>query len=224
MNVSDLPWSITYNSCSGTTSLTQTYLTQTCSQTQANTLTSIFNAYKDIGYNSAVRDYIFSVYNGIEVKYNDEKKQFSLPDGSILSFDKTGNYIIDDSNATVVYKSNRMREFSPYLNSSDMLAKFVEYLQTLNLKKQEVLELPIRLFIAWLVIEAAKRDNDNIPEDIVPIEKDKLISVIRKPRCSFCGRFVKRIQHTKKLVFCSYEHGIRFLEKRELCDIGVVAT
>lgn len=218
MNVSDFPnsWSIVYNNTCGTTATTS------CLQT--NTLTSIFNAYKDIALNGDLRYYIFTIHNGVEVKYDDQKKQFHLSDGSILSFDKTGNYTIDDSNAKVVYKSNTIREFSPYLNASDMLARFVEYLQTLNLKKQEVLELPIRLFIAWLVIEAAKKDNDTIPKDIVPVERDKLISVIIKPRCSFCGRFVKRIQYTKKLVFCSYEHGIRFLEKRELCDIGVVAT
>ena len=49
-------------------------------------------------------------------------KEIELPDGAKLIVDAAGNYRIEDKDAKVTYKANRIREFSPHLNASDMVA------------------------------------------------------------------------------------------------------
>ena len=133
-----------------------------------------------------------------------------LPDGAKLIVDNDGNYRIEDKDAKVTYQANRLREFSPYLNASDLLAKFVEYVGTLGVRRGEAVMLPLNLFVAWLVIEAAGRDGDPIPQDIAPIE-NTLAKVVR-PKCLMCGKFVRRVS---RFPFCSPAHGAIYLEKHQ---------
>lgn len=137
---------------------------------------------------------------------------YKMPDGSEIAIDDSGNYQIHDENAKVVYRANRMRDFSPYLNASDMLAEFVKYVGTLGVRRRDVLNLPLHLFVSWLVIEAAERDGDNVPNDIVPVEKDRSIALARRPKCLSCGRFIKRLHYENKFPFCSPEHAARSLQ------------
>lgn len=94
-----------------------------------------------------------------------------LPDGTVLHIDDLGNVRIDDANAKVIYQASRMREFNPYVNASDLLASFIRFAGSLGLGRMDIGELPVALFINWLVIEAAKQDGDPIPDDITPVER-----------------------------------------------------
>jgi hypothetical protein len=118
--------------------------------------------------------------------------------------DDDGVYEIDDSNAQVRYRANPVRDWSPHLNASDMLANFVQYAGSLGVKREDVMDLPIHLFLAWLIIEAAERDGDPVEEPPL-IENPAMLSVIR-PRCQWCGRYISRRHHRHGFAFCNLEH------------------
>lgn len=124
-----------------------------------------------------------------------------LPDGAVINIKPDGSYEINDSKATVVYRANRVREFNRYLNASDLLEAFIRFCgKEARVRRHEMLNLPIKLFIAWLVLEAAKADKEPEPDDI------KLIPDLRKvaaPQCRSCGQFVSLDRHRAGLVFCS---------------------
>lgn len=137
-------------------------------------------------------------------------KDYLLPDGAKLVIDHDGNYKIDDKDAKVIYKANRVRDFSPHINASEMLAQFVEYVGTLGVRQTEVLTLPIELFINWLIITAAERDHDPVPEDVVVADHKALVT-LRNPRCLYCQRFITRLSMERRFPFCNLDHGGRYL-------------
>lgn len=144
----------------------------------------------------------------------DKGKSYELPDGSNLVIDDLGNYRIEDKSAKVTYKANRIREFSPHLNASDMVAKFMEYVGALGVKQGDMFGLPIQLFIHWLIIEAAERDNDPLPDDVKPIANHPRLTYLLKPKCLCCGRFIPRLNMQNRFPFCSPEHGAMYVERR----------
>ena len=117
---------------------------------------------------------------------------YRLPDGSELHVDAQGNFRLEDAAAEVIYKANRIREFNPFLNASDLLARFIEYVGSVGVRQGEVFSLPIGLFINWLIIEAALKDGDAPPHDVKPVPK--LLAARPRPQCLLpsCRRFVRR--------------------------------
>jgi hypothetical protein len=89
---------------------------------------------------------------------------YKLPGGATLTIDDQHNYTIDDSTAKVIYAVSPHREFNEFVNVSDILDRFMAYLADLKLNKDDFLELPMRLFLLWLVIEAAKKDREPVPQ------------------------------------------------------------
>lgn len=141
------------------------------------------------------------------------QRTIELPDGAHLHIDDLGNYRIEDAAAQVTYKANRIREFSPHLNASDMVAKFVEYTRQLGVRQDEVLGLPLELFINWLIIEAAERDQDPVPADVIPVPQHRELLMVVKPKCLACGRFIPRLHHAHRFPFCGPEHGVKYLRR-----------
>lgn len=139
-------------------------------------------------------------------------REYKMPDGSYIRVDKLGNYTVEDKDAKVIYKANRIRDFSPHLNASNMVAKFVEYVGSLKIDPGEILNLPIELFINWLVIEAAERDQDPIPEGVVPITQHDRLKRVLHPQCMSCGRFICR---NSNIPFCNVDHGLRYVKRLE---------
>lgn len=138
------------------------------------------------------------------------RRTIGLPDGSQLEIDDLGNYQIQDQDAKVIYRANRIREFSPHLNASDMLAEFVKYAGGLGVRRADVLHLPLHLFVAWLVIEAAERDGDELPADIIHPADDRALKLCRKPQCLACGRYIPRLHYQNRFQFCGPEHAVRY--------------
>lgn len=94
----------------------------------------------------------------------------------------------------VIYDSPPLG-FNRFVNASDLLEEFIRYVGALGVKQGDVLQLPIDLFIKWLIIEAAKKDGDAPPEGVV----------VQLPniRCLKCGRFIRK---DSPIPFCSEEH------------------
>lgn len=136
---------------------------------------------------------------------------YDLPDGGKLEVDADGNYRVNDKDAVVTYRSNRNRDFSPHINASDMLGDFLKYVASLGVRREDALGLPIKLFISWLVIEAATRDGD--PIDIPPIPKDPLLLSAVRPRCIDCGRYIPRLHQRHGFPFCDPQHARRKLAR-----------
>ena len=125
----------------------------------------------------------------------------NMPDGSVIRVDEKGNYVIEDKDAKVTYRAHRMREFNRYLNASDMLEQFIKDLGLVGVKQDEVLKVPIQLFINWLIVKSAEQDGEEVPD--VPRIEDQ----VKKPvQCKHCGRFVSPEKAKKGLQFCNAEH------------------
>lgn len=123
-----------------------------------------------------------------------------MPDGTIIEVAADGSFEIKDKDAKVTYRANKVREFNRYLNASDLLEKFIRFCgREAAVQKQEMLDLPLKLFIGWLVLEAAKADKEPPPDDI------KLIPDLRKaaePQCRSCGQPISLERRRLGLEFC----------------------
>lgn len=128
-----------------------------------------------------------------------ESARITMPDGSIVDVKSDGSYTIHDKDAKLVYRANRIRNFNPFINVSDRLEEFIDFCGKHGVRKDEMLQLPINLFIGWLVVQAAKADKEPEP-DI------KLIPDLRKkvsPHCPSCGKFVSPKRVLKQVMFCA---------------------
>jgi len=144
----------------------------------------------------------------IEVKPNSELK---LPDGSVIKVDGFGNYTISDKDAVVTYKGSNTREFNKFINSSDLLEAFIKDLGDLGVKQHEVLDVPIEMFINWLIFKAAEEDGDEAPKDVPLLESS--VSPHKHPKCLCCGKFIKKKLVEHKIHFCTPKHHERYLER-----------
>lgn len=90
------------------------------------------------------------------------------------------------------------REWNEYLGASDVLERFVAWAQG-HISEGEALQLPVELFVKWLILEAASDG-----EEADPVR-------IPKPRCVACGRFVPR---SNPLPACSPGHAAVGFQRR----------
>lgn len=128
-----------------------------------------------------------------------QSAHITLPDGTKINVDKDGSFEINDQAAKVIYRASRIREFNPFVNASDKIEDFIRFCGDQGIRQGEMLDLPIKLFIGWLIIEAAKADRE--PEPDVPLIPD--LRRHTTPRCLGCGRFIRRDAATKGLFYCS---------------------
>lgn len=125
------------------------------------------------------------------------KRTIKLPDGTVIYVEKDGSFRIDDAQAKVVYRANRVRSFNPFLNASDKLEEFIKFCGDAGVRQGEMLGIPIKHFIAWLVIEAAKSDGETPSEQPIPALPD-----LSKPRCRVCKRFMSSRLKADRIEFC----------------------
>lgn len=132
--------------------------------------------------------------------YDGQACQIELPDGAVLDVKKDGSYTIADKDAKVTYRANRVRDFNRFMNVSDRLEEFVKFCGAQGVHKEDMLVLPLKLFVAWLVIEAAKADKTPPPAEV------KLLPDLRKavtPRCPGCGKFLPHYAQAIQVPFCA---------------------
>lgn len=119
-----------------------------------------------------------------------------LPDGGVLEVNADGSYRINDKDAKVTYRANKTRDFNPFINASDKLEAFIQFCGALGVKQSEMLNIPIKLFIGWLIIEAARADGDEADVELL----DGIYDHVR-PRCT-CGRFISPKKTERRIFFC----------------------
>lgn len=158
---------------------------------------------------------LFSV-EGNEIEILKEDLIIKLPDGTKIHLKADGNFRIEDENAKVIYAANRLREFNPFVNAGDLVAKFIDFVRETvpTVRKNDVATLPLQLFIHWLIIEAATKDADPIPEDVVRPEKNRLLIERVRPRCLLpsCRRFVRRKLASGGFSYCNTLHAQKHIQ------------
>jgi hypothetical protein len=168
----------------------------------SSAISSVENNYKDI-----------CKHYGIDI---DNKKVTAkhgwiveTPDGTIIEIDINGNIKIIDDNAKIVYKASRFREFNKYINASDLLEEFIRFSGSLGVRQSEVLNIPIELFINWLILKAAEQDGEPL-NDMPQIEYQRK----KIKRCLHCGRFIKNSTY-EIAKFCNPQHYQYFIDHKK---------
>lgn len=88
-------------------------------------------------------------------------RTIKFPDDTLIDFKDNGSFTIKDKDAKVTYRANRSRDFNPFINASDKLEDFIRFCGDVGVKQKDMLEIPIKSFVQWLVLEAAKADGDD---------------------------------------------------------------
>lgn len=127
-----------------------------------------------IDHNGVVGVRIPYIPDNIELEVG-HARTIKFPDDTMIDFKENGSFTIKDQDAKVTYKANRSRDFNPFINASDKLEDFIRFCGELGVKQDDMLNIPLRSFVQWLVMEAAKADGD---DPLEPLEafKSRLIS------------------------------------------------
>jgi hypothetical protein len=143
-----------------------------------------------------------------------------LPDGGLFELKADGSYTLLDKDAKITYRAARHRDFNKYLNCSDLIEEFINYVGNIGLKKNEIMKIPVSLFIAFLVVRAAEADGEEVPEQEVMMLKNAHNDILllpapdKKPHCELCGRFISPRFKSANLLYCNPEHAGRAYAKR----------
>ena len=129
-----------------------------------------------------------------------ERATLTLPDGGKLHIEADGSYRVEDANTKIIYKANRFREFNTFLNASDRVEDFIRYCGQFGVGQNELLALPLKLFIVWLIAEAAEADG--MPEEEEANRLKLEFKSRARPRCG-CGRFIARARAAKGASYCN---------------------
>ena len=111
------------------------------------------------------------MYNGMPSTITLEKGydfKVVCPDGTVVQTNERGEAFVVQPGAN---PPRRRRDFeggpNQYLTASDLLGEFIEMLGQRGVLQGDILEIPVGLFVHWLVIEAAKADDEPVPDDSV---------------------------------------------------------
>lgn len=190
------------------------YNTSSTTTSIANQPIMVTNQYQAWQYLDDVRTGKITIEPGYEAF-------IELPDGATLHVLPDGSYVIKDANAKVTYKANRVREFNRYVNASDLLEEFIDFVDGVGgIDKDAFMALPVESFIRWLVLRAAQADGEDEPGDaeavkahIAPPAALPAPSKAIARNCRCCGRFVSRKRADHGMRFCSAEHFAAFETK-----------
>ena len=179
---------------SGTTTNSQGYI-GTGSSTTANSTSSGSLTFAPTRYLDYHSDHL-AIHDALKIE---------LKDGTILDIDNKGNFKIIDKDAKVTYKSNNVREFNEYINASNLVEKFIRFLgSNYKVRQDQVLKIPIELFIIWLIAEAAEKDGEPAPIETKLIPEK--LSNRHKGRCRYCGKFIPKKLIMAGINFCNQIH------------------
>lgn len=164
--------------------------------------------------NSGTGGYLGSVASIGSGKLKLSGGTYELEDGTKLIVDDKGNFKIEDKNAKITYKSNNVREFNKFINSSDLLADFIADMGKMGADADQVLDIPIQYFIRWLIFKSAEQDGEQSDETI-PIIANDTVKVLEhnSNRCKCCGKYIPKMNLEHGLLFCNGKHADLFLER-----------
>lgn len=142
-----------------------------------------------------------------------QEAEVRLPDGAVLRVEQTGRYVLEDKDAKVIYRGNRIREFNKFLNASDLLEQFIGFLGQIGVRQGDALGVPVEVFINWLILKAAEADKVDAPPDVKVIGHPLLAAPRWGFRCRECSRFIPRRHVDAGMLFCGPEHAARAMRK-----------
>ena len=143
-----------------------------------------------------------------------QKLDVKLPDGGRLKVNENGSWEVQDEDAKVQYRACKIREFNRYINASDLLEEFIVFLGEFDIKQSEVLNVPIGMFIHFLIWKAAVADGmeHEAENDYKMLQSQvKAMPVHRiQPKCLCCGRYISLGVFQKGFNFCDADCAVRF--------------
>lgn len=172
------------------------------------------------GANNFITSYVEAQLAGKRKATLGQAFSIDLPDGGVFELKADGSYTLLDKDAKITYRAARHREFNKYLNCSDLIEEFINYVGGIGLKKNEIMKIPISLFIAFLVVRAAESDGEELPEEEVMMLKNAHNDILllpapdKKPHCDYCGRFISPRLKSANLLYCNPEHAGRGYDKK----------
>ena len=193
----------------------QFYSTTTSNSTSTNTVSSTPYALSIGGRNITVSDVTLDISNDIEISPGQELDVI-LPDGALIKVKKDGSYKIEDKDAKVTYRANNIREFNRYINTSDLLEEFIRDCGKFGARQNQVLHVPIELFINWLIIKAAEEDGDKPPKDVKLLEDSARLLPSSHHRCLWCGKFITNDRFELGVNFCDEIHAYLYMRKHSI--------
>jgi hypothetical protein len=186
----------TYGTAQAVSTATNYYITSSTSSTSTTTVSSSTGM---VNIPVATLQALTGV-RARNVRFADgQDGAIELPDGTKIDVKADGSYQIIDKDAKIVYRANRLREFNTFLNASDKLEDFIRYCGEYGVRRDDMLQLPVKLFVAWLAVEAAKADEE--PEPPIPLIPD--LRKAAAPRCGGCGRFMRPELVRKQILYCA---------------------
>ena len=132
-----------------------------------------------------------------------DEVELDLPNGAKFTLSKDGSYKVVDE-GKVKYKGAPYREFNRYINASDLLEEFIRFMgASFDVKQSEILNIPLEMFITWLVIRSCQVDGDEIPKGTPRLEDHSFVKSAHLYRCRNCGRFLSSLSKQKHIEFCN---------------------
>lgn len=127
--------------------------------------------------NGTCNDYIVYL-QGVNAALINDIQQWYVPKG------RRGRRKVVPPHADMPIRQPPPAAFNRYINGSDLLQEFIRFLGQHRVRKGEALKMSLELFIQWLIIEAAKADNEEPPIQL-RLPAPKL-------RCLQCKRILRR--------------------------------
>ena len=196
---------MTYVTDSGTTSTTDSYTQMMTGTATYGTGTVLFNDTSSNYFQviEKIRD-SFKLNSGVKIEKIGNSAIINMPDGTIIDIDARGNFDINDKDSKVIYKANHIREFNRYVNASDLLEEFIRFLgKEFDIRQNQIMDVPINVFIDWLIIQAAIKDGDNYGDEMKMLTVEATKEKNWYCRCKCCGRFIQKKMFKAGLLFCN---------------------
>jgi len=171
--------------------------------------------------------------NGVIQISEGEEHTIELPDGSVLEIDKLGNFKVIDKDAKITYNASRNKAFNPFINASDLMGEFIDFLADRGIDPVSIMNCPVDLFVTWLIWKAAEADGDELAQQ-VRIEDHQMFKMLKSgqlnnilpqrpalpvpsrkwtERCRWCGKFISQKKCQCQIFFCEPMHMQRYAEK-----------
>lgn len=140
--------------------------------------------------------------------------------GHVLKVKPDGNFEIVDKDTKVIYKACTIREFNRYINASDLIEEFIRFVGKLGCRQSQVMNVPLGLFINWLVLRAAESDGEEPPSDVPRLENHPQLPSSRyDKKCLLCRRFIPLSLAIEGFNFCSGLHANEYWNRRHVAPI-----
>jgi len=143
----------------------------------------------------------------------DAHATFTLPNGVRINLFPDDHIEIDEADGKQLYRTDATRGFNKFLNASDLLEEFIAYCAEQKMTRKDFAELPVSLFIYWLIVRAAENDGDPTHESMPLLTHAVSEQKFKPSHCKCCGRFLSTKSVSNGINFCSADHLQKFMDR-----------